>query len=328
MRPEMNLYYSLYLQAALFFLIVLISVWEVPRCRALFRSWTPPLLERMLVFCMIACYAAWGVTKSTLPAASDRLGNWLLASAGRLIGDESGVVAESAQAAAVEAYEAETAGIIATVSNSLQAATARLTSLTNALSTNNVSAFYVVLDTPRDFPGYVTNHNLAVTQERMAMTGTNVLSVWFRYSWSVSTSAVITVRCYTATNRYCDLTSVSNTFPNTQTVTHSDGVSVQCYRYDFDASELNLTAAPMAVVPPYEATFGGTDGAPFECPGTGLEVMAHVAGESSATTNVGLTGWVGNWGGDWGTNLQIRCKGGVAVEARWHGTNITGEVSL
>ncbi len=328
MRPEVTQYWALYWQAAAFFLIVLLTVWHAPRVRGIFREWNPPLPERLLVFALFAMISAWGVTKGPLPSASDRLGNWLLASAGRLIGDESGVVAESAQAAAVAAYEDETAGIIASVSNGLQAASARLTSLTNALATNKVSAFYVTMDTPRDLAGYVTNHNLSVTQERMAMTGTNRLSVWFRYSWSVSTGATITVRCYTDTQHYYDLESATNTFPVTQTVTHPDGVSVPCYRYDFDASPLNLTAAPMAVMPPYEATFGGTDGAPFECPGTGLEVVARVSGEGSVTTNFGFTGWVNNWGGGWGTNLQVRCKGGVAVEARWHGTNITGEVTL
>lgn len=321
-------YQAQFAVAAVFFFLVAMLCMTVPRIRERFTRFNPPVIERLFIGVIFALLSAWGVTKGPLPPVGDRLGNWLLANGGQLIGDESGVVAEHAQAAAVSAYEAETGAIIASVSNGLQAASARLTSLTNALETNNVSAFYVVLDTPRDFPGYVTNHNLAVTQERMAMTGTNVLSVWFRYSWSVSTSAVITVRCYTSTNQYYDLTSMSNTFPNTENVTHSDGVSVPCYRYDFDASALNLTAAPMAVIPPYEATFGGTDGAPFECPGTGLEVVALVPGEGSVTTNVGLTGWINNWGGDWGTNLQIRFTGGVAVEARWHGTNITGEVTL
>lgn len=322
-------YQAQFIVSALFCFILFELCMTIPKLRErLFRSWRPGWLEHLIVAVWFAFMAGYGVTKGILPSVGDRLGNWILSRNGQLIGDESGVVAEHAQAAAIAAYEAETGGIIAAVSNGLQEASARFTSLTNALTTNNVGVFYVVQDAPRDLPGYISNHNLAVTQERMAMTGTNVLSVWFRYSWEVSTNAYITVRCYVNSNTFYDLTSTTNTFPNTETVTHSDGISVQCYRYEFDTSELHLTEAPMAVIPPYEATFGGTDGAPFEIPGVGLEVIGLVTGEGSVTTNTGFSGWINAWPGDWGTNLQIKCKGGVVVEALWHGTNITGEVSL
>jgi hypothetical protein len=327
-HPEMTHYWTLYWQAELFFFLVLLTLSQIDRCRFFFGNWKPPLLERLLVFTAVAMLSAWGVTKAPLPPVGDRLGNWLLWTSRGLVGDDSGVVAESAQAAAVSAYEAETAGIIAGVSNGLAQAAVRLISLTNSLATDNVPVLYIVQDAPRDLPGRVANHNLAVTQERMAMTSTNVLSVWFRYSWEVSTAAAITVRCYVNSNDYCDLESTTNTFPVTQTVTHADGTTVACYRYDFDASPLNLAGAPMAVIPPYEATFGGSSGEPFEVPGLGVTVIAHVAGEGSTTTNAGFTGWVNVMPAPWGTNLHLRCAGGSVVEALWHGTNITGVVTL
>lgn len=329
MRPEVTHYWALLIQGAVFFYLAASALWQIPAFRrSAFRGWRPGIVERSLVFAAISLIASWGVTKAPLPPVGDRLGNWLLWTSRGLVGDDSGVVAESAQAAAVQAYELETAGIIASVSNGLAEASARLTSLTNSLATNNVPVLYIVQDAPRDLPGYIANHNLAVTQERMAMTQTNVLSVWFRYSWDVSAAAEITVRCYVNSNDYYDLSSTTNTFPATETVTHADGTTVACYRYDFDAAPLNLAAAPMAVIPPYEATFGGASGEAFEVPGLGVTVVAHVAGESSVTTNAGFTGWVNEMPAPWGTNLQLRCAGGSVVEARWHGTNITGVVTL
>ena len=329
MRPEVTHYWALLFQGVLFFYLFASCMWQIPAVRRfVFPGWRPGIVERTLVFSFFALLASWGVTKGPLPPVGDRLGNWLLWTSRGLVGDESGVVAESAQAAAVAAYEAETAGIIAGVSNGLAEASVRLSSLTNSIATNNVPVLYIVQDAPRDLPGRVANHNLAVTQERMAMTATNVLSVWFRYSWEVSTAAAITVRCYVNSNDFYDLSSTTNTFPVTQTVTHADGTTVACYRYDFDAAPLNLAGAPMAVIPPYEATFGGASGEAFEVPGLGVTVVAHVAGESSATTNAGFTGWVKEMPAPWGTNLQLRCAGGSVVEARWHGTNITGVVTL
>lgn len=328
MRPEMTQYYSMFWQAALFFFVVFMTAWQVQRFRKSFMSWNPPIIERVIVFAVASLIAAWGVTKAPLPPVGDRLGNWLLWTSRGLVGDDSGVVAESAQAAAVEAYELETASIIATVSNGLVSSSQRLTSLTNSLATNDVPVIYVVQDAPRDLPGRVANHNLAVTQERMAMTASNVLSVWFRYSWEVSAAAAITVRCYVNSNTYFDLDSTTNTFPSVEVVTHADGTTVDCYRYDFDASPLNLTGAPMAVIPPYEATFGGSSGEAFEVPGLGVSVAALVPGEGSVSTNAGFTGWINEFPAPWGTNLQLRCTGGAVVEARWCGTNITGVVTL
>lgn len=329
MYPEVIRYYAQLGEGILIFYMLASAMWQIPSARKFFcRGWKPNLVERTFVFLFFALISSWGVTKAPLPPVGDRLGNWLLWTSRGLVGDDSGVVAESAQAAAVEAYELETAGIISAVSNGLVQASARLSSLTNSIATNDVPVIYIVQDAPRDLPGYVANHNLAVTQEQMAMTGSNVLSVWFRYSWEVSTSAVISVRCYVSSNTYYDIVSTSNTFPNVETVTHADGTTVECYRYEFDVSPLNLAAVPMAVIPPYEATFGGASGEPFEVPGLGVSVVAFVPGESGVTTNAGFTGWIREMPAPWGTNLQLRCAGGSIVEALWHGTNIQGIVTL
>lgn len=322
-------YYAQFIVAALFFFILSNLVMTIPWLRQKFCDGRKfRFFDRMVISVLFSLMAGWGVTKGILPSASDRLGNWLLARNGALIGDESGVVAEAAQASAVDAYESETAGILETVRIGLTNVSERLTSLTNSLATHDIPVFYIVQDAPRDLPGYIKNHNLAVTQERMAMTATNTLSVWFRYSWDVSSAASITVRCYVNSNDFFDLESYTNTFPVTETFAHSDGVQVECYRYDYDVSPLHLAAAPMAMIPPYEATFGGPSGEPFEVPGEGLQIIAHVPGEGSVTTNDGFTGWIRELPGGWGTNLQLRCVGGSVVQATWYGTNITGTVTL
>ncbi|MDD5706753.1 MAG: hypothetical protein PHR35_12595 [Kiritimatiellae bacterium] len=296
---------------------------EVPLVRRCLDRIRPGRWFRLACALVLATTAHWAATKEA-PAPATRIGHFVLALVSGGLHDPSGVVAESAQAAAVEAFEAETADIIATVSGGVSEVEARIDDDFAALATDNRPRFYITQDAPRDLPGMVTNHNLAVTQEQMAITSSNNLTVWFRYSWVVTSAARISVRLYTSSNTYWDVVSYTNSFPETESVGGED-----CYRYEFDLTPLGLGTNVPVMIPPYEAEFGGADaGDYFEVPGLGIEVVALVPGEGTVTTNQGFTGWITEWAEPWGTNLQLRCVGGAFVEALWYGTNISGTVTL
>jgi hypothetical protein len=290
--------------------------------RQLDRLGRPRMIARVVVWAILS-WATWvAATKPPLPVVGDRLGNLVLwLSAGR-IEDPTGVVAEHAQAAALLACEEETGGIIGEISGAVEVVGARIEEQTERLAADDTPIFYVIQDVPRDLPGYVENHNLSVTAEKIAMTGSNVFSVWFRYSWETTAAADIAMRVYASSNQSWLITSYTNSFPDTVDVN-----GVDTYRHDFDVTRLGIGATDaMALIPPYEATFGGPDGEPFAVPGLGVAVAATVAGEGTVTTNVGATGWV--WLAPPWTNMQLRVVGGAVVEALWCGTNVAGVVSL
>lgn len=257
--------------------------------------------------------------KPVNPGLSARVANFVAFVNGSIVGDD-GLIAESAQTAAVEAFEAETADILTGVASGITNSVNRIEVATENVRTNNFKTYYVTMDNPRDFPGYVTNHNLAVTAERWTVSGTNTLSVWARFSWEVDEAATITLKVHSSSNDYVVLTSFTNSFPNATTFVNPGGVEVFCYRYDFDIREVSHNVVPM-FIPPYEADFGGAEGEPFEIPGNGI--IVSIDGDE----NVGATGWYPA-PPPFGPRLMIRYVGGGAVEAALDGTKVSGHIVM
>ena len=261
----------------------------------------------------------WSFSQKPVGVVSDRIANFVTIINGTLVGDD-GLIAETAQTAAVAAFEAETENILASVASGLTNSITRIESATANVTTNSPQTFYVTMDDPRDFPGVHTNHNLAVTAERVKIYGTNTLSVWFRFSWVVDDAAEISVRVHSSTNTYWVLTSVTNSFPDAETFTNPGGWEVSCYRYDFDIREL-CTGASHMFIPPYEADFGGSEGEPFQIPGLGVSVL------SGTNEYVGATGWYPA-PPPFEERILIKYVGGAAVSATLDGTNVTGTITL
>lgn len=261
----------------------------------------------------------WSFSQKPAGIVSDRLANFVTVINGQLVGDD-GLIAETAQTAAVAAFEAETAGILEEVGNGLTNSIRRIEAATLNVQSNSPATFYISMDDPRDFPGVVTNHNLAVTAERTLTTGTNTLSVWFRFSWEVEEAAQISLRVHASSNTCWVLTSFTNSFPVSETFVNPGGWEVSCYRYDFDIREVCGGAVPM-FIPPYEASFGGSEGEPFQVSGLGISV------KQGTNEYIGATGWYPA-PPPFDTRLSIRYTGGAAVEAKLDGTNVTGTITL
>lgn len=283
------------------------------------RSETKHGLPKLIFFGAIFA-VLWSFSQKPGTIVSDRVLNFVAVINGSLVGDD-GLIAETTQTAAVEAFEAETANILNGVASGISNAVNRIRAASENVATNDVKVYYVTMDDPRDFPGVVTNHNLAVTGERWKVNGTNSLSVWLRFSWEVEEAAEVTLRVHASSNTYWVLTSFTNSFPVAETFVNPGGWEVSCYRYDFDIRNI-CHGCPLMFIPPYEADFGGSEGEPFEVPGLGIVVI-----DGAEEENVGATGWFPA-PPPFDTRLMIRHVGGAAVEALLDGTNVTGTITL
>lgn len=256
---------------------------------------------------------AWAVSvggSKAPPSVGDRIGNFVYWTVTGSMVDPTGVVAEYAETAAVEAFESDTAGIVAAVTGAVAGVSADADALHAYATGRDLQIVYLAADAPRDLPGVVANHNIAIANERAAVVD-GVYSVWFRYSWELSDAAGISAT-FTVGGDVVTIASHTNTFPNIEYVG-----TIPCYRYDFDISALCGTNCPV-VIAPYEAEFGGPAGSgiPLSTPAD-LEIVT----DGGAVTNAGLTGWVAVPHME---PLALRVEGGVVVEAAAHGTNYTG----
>lgn len=278
----------------------------------------------VVMFAVLTCVFRVGGSKVPV-FVSDRLANFVTLRNGAMFGDETGLVTSHANLAATAAFEAETADMIAAVSNSVSGLSGAIDSARAGAISNAASPrIYLSFSAPRDMPGVLTNHNIALTRELTRVdTNRQVLSLWIRYSWELSSGAEIAFNAYAAPDRFMRLVSSTNTFPNTETVLNEDGVACECVRYEFPyaapaaAAGITLPPQPMFLAP-YEVEFGG-DTDPFEVPGEGLAVVV------GAETFYGGTGWVDHWPEPFGDRLRLRIVGAVCVAAQWDGVDISGQ---
>ncbi len=256
---------------------------------------------------------AWAVSvggSKVAPPVADRIGNFVYWSASGRLEDPTGIVAEYAETAAVEAFEAETAAIVSAITGAVAGVSADAGDLHDYATGRDLELVYLVADAPRDLPGVVENHNISITQER-SIVAAGIYSVWFRYSWELSDAAGISAT-FKIGGDVITIAAHTNTFPDAEYVGE-----IPCYRYDFDISALCGTNSPV-VIAPYEAQFGGPSGSaiPLATPAD-IEVVTG----GGAVTNAGLTGWIAV---PYMEPLMLRAEGGMAVEASAYGTNYTG----
>lgn len=258
-----------------------------------------------LLACVMQTFYIGGT--KIIPEVGDKIGNFVYWRAQGGIEDPTGIVAEYAEAAAVDAFEAETAGIIGVATGALASVSSDVTDLDDYVRNRDLQLIYLAADAPRDMPGML-NHNIAITAERQSCTG-GVMSVWFRYSRELSDAAVIgaTVKLGGST---VTLASHTNSFPTSELINGSP-----CYRYDYDLRPL-VGTSDVVVIAPYEAGFGGAvgDGIPLSTPAD-IEVVTGVV------TNRGLTGWVA---APHMSPLMLRAEGGIVVEAMVNSVTYSG----
>jgi len=271
-----------------------------------------PRSARVALLAIVAWATYVGGSK-VAPPAVERIANFVYWATGGSLVDPTGVVAEYAETAAVEAFEGETAWIIAAVTGAVAGVYADAADLEGYVRSREMDMVYISADAPRDMPGSLTNHNISITQERSSVSG-GVYSVWFRYSWELSDAAGISAT-FKIGGSLVTIAAFTNLFPAAVQINGAD-----CYRYDFDLSSICGTNSPV-VIAPYEAQFGGPAGSgiPLSTPAD-LEIVSG----GGAVTNVGLTGWVAV---PHMPPLMIRAEGGAVVEAAAYGTNYTGIVT-
>lgn len=276
--------------------------------RHLRSSGCPATMRVLLISAALGAIVA-GSTKVT-PTVGDRIGNFVYWTAQGRLEDPTGIIAEYAETAAVEAFEAETAGIVAAVTNAVVGVTSDANDLLDYVHNRRLALIYLAVDAPRDIAGILANHNISITAERQSVAD-GIMSVWFRFSRELSEAPTISAMIKTTTGPIT-LTACTNMFPEIEFV----GLW-PCYQYCYDLRPITGTNA-VVVVAPYEATFGGTaeSGLPLSTPAD-IEVVSG----GGAITNAGFTGlvMVPHMPG-----LALAAEGGIVVGATVHGTNYVG----
>ena len=245
---------------------------------------------------------------------SSRVAQFITAMRDGCVVDESGVVAKFTESETVRFFNQESGIIIAASSNQLYVATTNIAALVNTLTGTPRRVAYICADLPRADPASHTNHNIAAMVQRVDTTG-GVERVWVWFSETPYAAPNISFDASVADGSWVTLAAVTNTFPETETV-----AGVPCIRYDFRVPA-GMQGVPLR--PSYELAFGGY--------ATNQFLNVPSGGVMLSTNGVDIlpfTGWETRWPAPWGTNLAIRYAGSIAMEVRWCGTNITGEVAL
>jgi hypothetical protein len=245
---------------------------------------------------------------------SARLVQFITALRSGLVVDDSGVVARYAETEAIRYFNSESSNMIAAARDSVTDSVALITAMGVALTSTPYICAYISADLPRAEPHQWTNHNVAATIERVDQTG-GVLRVWIWYSEEPFQAPDVAFDASVADGTWVTLTAVTNSWPSTETVN-----GIACVRYDYNVPA-EMVGTPMR--PEYELSFGGyTLSSYLIAPSGGVLV------NTNGVDTLPYTGWVFAWPDPWGTNLQVRFAGGIAVEANWMGSNYTGRVTL
>ena len=245
---------------------------------------------------------------------SNRVAQFITALRSGLVVDDSGVVARYAETEAVRYFNIESSNIIAAARDSVTGSVAQITAMGAALTSTPYICAYIAADLPRAEPHEWTNHNVAATIERVAQTG-SVLRVWVWYSETPYEVPNVSFDASVAEDTWVTLTAVTNSWPSTETVN-----GIACVRYDFSVPS-GMVGTPLR--PGYELSFGGyLPSSYLIAPSGGVLVSTN------GVERLPYTGWVCEFPSPWGTNLQVRFSGGIAMEANWMGSNYTGRVTL
>lgn len=268
---------------------------------------------RMAIAVWIACVLTVGGTKGP-DGQSGRLSQFITALISGQVVDDSGVVARYAEAEAIRYFNLESSNIIAAARDSVTGSVAQIVGMGAALTSTPYICAYIAADLPRAEPRQWTNHNVAATIERVAQTG-GVLRVWVWYSEAPFQVPNVVFDASVSDGTWVTMTPVTNSWPSTEII-----AGTPCVRYDFRVPD-GMVGTPLR--PEYELSFGGyTPSSYLIAPSGGVLISTN------GVERLPYTGWVRQWPAPWGTNLQVRFSGGIALEAYWMGTQYTGRATL
>lgn len=256
---------------------------------------------------------SWGTLyggSKTMPSGRTVLARFVTALRSGVLLDDSGRIGATAVLAATQAFDRETAAIVAAATNVVAAADSAFAAAAFALTNRNLSVAYIAADLPRAEPHSHTNHNLAATIERVGCDGGTNLLAWVWFSEEPAVGPVVSFDASTQDGVWTRLTSVTNSYPDTLDI---NGVPCVEYRFEVPAGMRGVVFRPE-----YEVGFGGSREADYL-----LVPAGGVLVETNAVPLLPYTGWDAACGGAF-SNLAVRYSGGVAVEAVAVGTNYTG----
>jgi hypothetical protein len=229
--------------------------------------------------------------------------------------DDSGRIAALSTVAVTAYYTDAAAQIVAAASNTVVGAQAQFDGLAEVLTNRTLTVAYIAMDLPRAEAHSATNHNLAASIERVTYDSPTNLTAWVWFSEAPAVEPLVAFDASVSAGSWTRLVAVTNSYPSTVEV---DGIPCVAYTFALPAPMRGIVLRPE-----YELSFGGS--------GTNDYLVIPSGGVLVETNNVPrlpYTGWDREHPAPYGTNLQIRYAGGVAVQALWMGTNYTGVVTL
>lgn len=276
------------------------SLW-VPRV----RRW--PAWQRALAVVGVGAAIIYGGDKPGPVVPPQDIMEILTLRADGSLRDLSGKIAPGIQAKAVADYIGASAQIVSAADAIIEQARVDCIALTNQILTADYTVAYIALDLPRGTPGE-TNHNIMISFERVEQTPTNLTAyVWF--SEAPATNVTVNVEYSLADGSWSTLPPVTNSFPETYSVS-----GVDCYRYCYAIPD-GIAGTPLR--PQYEVEFGGYASTQYlSVPEEGVVVSTN------GVDCLPYTGWDDYSAGE--DTLLVRYVCGIAVEAVYQGEPIKG----
>jgi len=278
------------------------TAWSIWRRMSVSRRWVA------IAALLIWSYAGADKTPS-IPSA--RLIRFITALRSGVLLDDSGRVGSATTLAVVQAFEAETAVIIAAASNMVAAAQSQFDAAAFTLTNRNLTVAYIAMDLPRAEAHTHTNSNIAATIERVEAVGSSNLIAWVWFSEEPAVAPVLAFDASITADTWTRLTSITNSYPDTTEVN-----GIPCISYTFS---IPPDMRGIVLRPEYEVGFGGSLKEDYLIiPSGGVMV------QTNGFSRMPFTGWDYENPAPFGTNLAVRYAGGIAVEANFFGTNYTG----
>ena len=273
------------------------------------RAYCPDItpLGKAATIAMLLVAAAIGGDKSPVV---QHLATLVTALRGGALLDPSGRIASSAVVAAVREVNATASGIAAAASNVVDEAQWQFDAAADVLTNRTLLVAYLAADLPRALPGVHLNSNVAGNIQRTRQDGATNLLAWVWFSEEPAIAPQVALAYSVDDGVWGYLPSVTNSYPDT---TDIDGVPCIEYRYEIPAAVRDI-----AFRPEYELAFGGATVDDYLIVPSGGVLIQTNAVDCLPYTGTDI----------YSSDLSVTYRGGVAIEARYHGTNYTGVVTL
>lgn len=277
--------------------------WRV--LRAFWATHCPRIttLGRVGTVALIMLVAAAGADKTPALRALTTLITVL--QGGELL-DPSGRIGSASRAAVAQSILEASGDIIAAASNTVAESQFMFDQAAATLTNRELRVAYLSADLPRALPGVHTNHNIAATIQRTRQDGATNLLAWVWFSEEPTIVPQVALSYSVSSNAWAYFPAVTNSYPDTVAV---DGIPCVVYRYAIPEAVRGIVFKPE-----YDLYFGGEgDGEYLVVPSGGLMISTNGV-ECLPYEGIDV----------YSENLSVTFRGGVAVAARYYGTNYTG----